>query len=104
MVRRCFVLAAVAAMVAWGMPALADEKEGTHEGKVVKAEKGKLTMTDKDGKKEHTHDIGSDAKVTMDGKEAKLEDLKAGTTVKVTAEKKGDKVVVTKVEAKKSDK
>jgi Cu/Ag efflux protein CusF len=104
MIRRAFVLAVAAGLVAFATPALADEKEGTHEGKVVKAEKGKLTMTDKDGKKEHSHDIGADAKITMDGKEAKLEDLKAGTMVKVTAEKKGDKVVVTKVEAKKDDK
>ena len=103
MIRRCFVLAAVAAMVAWGVPALADEKEGTHEGKVVKAEKGTLTMTDKDGKKEHTHAIGADAKISCDGKDCKLEELKPGTMVKVTAEKKGDKVVVTKVEGKKSE-
>jgi len=102
MLRRSFVMAAVALVVAWGAQSVsAEEKEGTHEGKVVKAESGKLTMTDKDGK-EHSHDIGADAKVTCDGKECKLEDLKAGYPVKVTAEKKGDKVVVTKVEAKKA--
>lgn len=102
MLRRAFALAAVAAMVAWAGPVAADDlKEGTHEGKVVKAEAGKLTMSDKDGKNQHTHAIGADAKVSCDGKECKVEDLKPGATVKVTTEKKGDKVVVTKVEAKK---
>jgi Cu/Ag efflux protein CusF len=100
MVRRSFMLmAAVAAFAFWATPAFAEDvKPGTHEGKVVKAEKGKLVMTDKDNK-EHTHAIGADVKITVDGKEAKLEDLKAGAKIKVTAEKKEDKVVVTKIES-----
>lgn len=102
MLRRSFVLMAVAAVAVWTSSAFAEDvKAGTHEGKVVKAGGGKLTMTDKDGKNEHTHTIGADAKITMDGKDAKLEDLKAGSAVTVTTEKKGDKVVVTKVEGKK---
>ncbi len=102
MVRRTFALVAVAALVAFSGQSFAeDKKAGTHEGKVVKAEKGKLTMTDKDGKNEHTHAVAADAKITSDGKECKLEDLKAGSTVKVTTEKKDDKVVATKIEATK---
>lgn len=102
MLRRTFALAAVVALVTWTMPAYGDdEKAGTHTGKVVKVEAGKLTMSDKDGKNEHTHAIPADAKITLDGKDAKITDLKAGMTVAVTAEKKGDKVQVTKVEAKK---
>ena len=101
MLRRSFVVAAVALLVAWGAQSVsADEQPGTHEGKVVKAESKKLTMTDKDGK-EHSHDIGLDTKITIDGKEGKLEDLKAGMKVKVTTEKKLDKLVVTKIEADK---
>ncbi|WP_439627092.1 hypothetical protein [Gemmata sp.] len=99
MVRRTFVAVALVAFVAFNGVALAEEKAGTHEGKVVKVADGKLTMTDKEGKKEHTHAIPADAKVTVDGKEGKLEDLKAGTAVKVTTESKDKKVVVTKVEA-----
>lgn len=99
MVRRSFMAVALVAFVAFNGVALGEEKAGTHEGKVVKAEAGKLTMTDKEGKKEHTHAVPADAKVTVDGKEAKLEDLKAGTAVKVTTESKDKKVVVTKVEA-----
>lgn len=106
MMRRTFALAAVAVLAFAFSPALVlaeEEKAGTHEGKVVKAEAGKLTMTDKEGKKEHTHAVPASAKVSCDGKDCKLEELKAGCTVKVTTEKKDDKVVVTKVEAKKAE-
>lgn len=107
MLRRTFALAAVAVLALALNPLLADDtkdtKPGTHEGKVVKAEAGKLTMTDKDGKNEHTHTIPAGAKVTCDGKECKVEDLKPGSTVKVTTEKKEDKVVVVSVEAKKAE-
>lgn len=100
MVRRTLFALAAVAFVVFASPALADdEKPGTHEGKVVKVEKDKLTMTGKDGK-EHSHTIPADAKISCDGKECKLEELKAGTGIKVTTEKKGDKVVVTKIEGK----
>jgi len=101
-----FVAALVLALAA-GLPVRADkekdkDKDGTHEGKVVKAGDGKLTMTDKDGKKEHTHEVAKDATITCDGKKCKLEDLKAGFTVRVTTDKDGK--VATKIEAKKSSK
>jgi hypothetical protein len=91
------VLAAFALMFWAGAPALAQEEKGevTHEGTVVKASDGKLTMTGKDAKDEHTHSIARTAKITCDGKDCKLEDLKAGTKVKVTTK---DKEVV-KIEA-----
>jgi Cu/Ag efflux protein CusF len=89
MLRRAFALAALAALALAFNPALADDvKPGTHEGKVVKAEAGKLTMTDKDGKNEHTHTVPAAAKVTCDGKDCKVEDLKPGNSVRVTTEKK----------------
>lgn len=78
-----------------------DKDKNTHEGLFVSAADGKLTMTDKDGKKEHTHDVAKDAKISCDGKECKLEDLKKGVMVKVTVGKKDDKEMVTKIEAKK---
>jgi Cu/Ag efflux protein CusF len=100
MVRRSLLALAAVAFVMWAAPASADDlKAGTHEGKVVKVDGNKLTMSDKDGKNEHTHAIPADAKITVDGKDAKLADLKAGTAIKVTAEKKGDAVHVTKIEA-----
>jgi len=96
MLIRLFALLAVLALLSFvGAPALAAD-DATHEGKVVKVEAGKLTMTDKAGK-EHSHAIGKDVKITVDGKEAKLEDLKPGQQITVTMLKKD----VTKVEAKK---
>jgi hypothetical protein len=92
-------LAVLAVALFVAAPALAAD---THEGMVVKAGDGKLTMTDKDGNNEKTHDIADTAKITCDGKECKLGDLKKGFKVKVTTEKKDDKVVVTKVDAEKS--
>jgi hypothetical protein len=90
------VVALVLAVAFSNSVAAADAK--VHEGKIVKAEKGQLTMTDKDGKNEHTHFIPADATLTCDGKQCKLEDLKAGYSVKVTT--KGDAAqTVTKVEA-----
>jgi len=95
MLIRLFALLAVFALLAFaGAPALA--ADDTHEGKVVKVEAGKLTMTDKAGK-EHSHTISKDVKITVDGKEAKLEDLKPGQQITVTMNKKD----VTKVEVKK---
>jgi hypothetical protein len=96
MMRR--VLPVFVALMAMGLfaarTALAEDM--THEGVVVKVEEGKLTMTDKTDKKEHSHDIGKDVKITLDGKTAKLADLKAGYTLKVTTDAKK---MVTKVEA-----
>jgi hypothetical protein len=102
MLRRSFVLGLAVALVAWVGTAQADDvKMGTHEGIVVKVDGSNLTMSDKAGKTKHTHAVPSDAKITMGGKPAKLADLKAGTAVKVTAEKKGEKAVITKIEGKK---
>jgi len=99
------VLAVLALVL--GNPVLAEQKDkdkdkdNTHSGTVVKAGDGKLTMTDKDGKNEHTHDVAKDAKITCEGKECKLEDLQKGFIVTVTLENKGDKKVATRLEAKK---
>src|SRR5262249_41850046 len=93
------VLALLALALFVSQPALAADK--THEGKIVKAGDGKLTMTDKDGSNEHTHNVAADAKITCDGKECKLSDLKAGYFVKLTTNE--DKKLATKIEAKTKD-
>src|SRR5699024_3098708 len=105
MTRRALLVGLVTlAVAAWTAgPVAAEDKAGTHDGTVVKVEEGKLTMTGKDGKDEHTHAVGRDAKITCDGKECKLEDLMKGYTVRVTTEKKGDETVVTRVDAKKAE-
>src|SRR5439155_25366559 len=85
---RSLALAVLAlAMVLWaGAPVLAADEQ-IHEGKIVKVADGKLTMTDKDGKNEHTHMVPATTLIKCDGKECKLEDLKEGFTVKVTTNK-----------------
>lgn len=51
------------------------EAQGTHSGKVVSISGGQLIMSDHSGK-QHTHVVGSDVRVTLDGKPARLSDLK----------------------------
>jgi hypothetical protein len=69
-------------------PAMSAEK--SHDGKVVSVTEGKdkadgkLVMTDNDGKNEHTHPISSAVKITLNGKAAKLGELKKGDSIKVT--------------------
>jgi hypothetical protein len=80
-------LTVVALMMFTVQAALAQDKE--HDGKVVKAGDGKLTMVTKGSK--HTHEIGKEVKITLDNKPAKLEDLKEGYHIIVTM--RGDDVV-----------
>lgn len=89
------LLAALALAMFVTRPVLAAEAKA-HEAHVVKAGDGKLTLHFKGDDKKHTHDVAKDAKITLDGKEAKLEDLKDGYHVEVTMD---DKHVVTKVVA-----
>jgi hypothetical protein len=68
------------------------------EGKFVEAEvTNKLVMTDKEGKNEHTHTLAADAKISCDGKECKLSDLKKNVLIRVTLDP--DKKVATRIEA-----
>lgn len=93
------LIAAALVFLGWGSPAGAeDKKDGVHEGHVVKVADGKLTMVGAD-KKEVTHEVTKDAKITLDGKEAKLADLKEHTMVKVTMKIEGEKHTITKIEA-----
>jgi hypothetical protein len=98
MLSRILSLAVVAvALVALaGLPLrAADDK--LHEATVVKAGDGKITLTFKGDDQKHTHDVAKDAKITLDDKKAKLEELKEGFPVKVAWD---DKFVITKIEAK----
>lgn len=98
------LLALLALALFVAQPALAadnKDKESTHEGKVVRAGSGQLMMTDLTGANRHTHKVAPDAKITLDGKEAKLEDLKEGFTVKVTYTGSGDKdTIATRIDAR----
>ena len=96
MFRIPFLLFAAVAMVAMvGLPLrAADEK--LHEATVVKVGDGKITLTFKGDAKKHTHDVAKDAKIILDDKKAKLEELKEGFPVKVAWD---DTFVITKIEA-----
>ena len=98
MMSRISFLAAVAVtLVALAGPALLAADDKVQEATVVKAGDGKITLTFKGDEKKHTHDVAKDAKITLDTKEAKLDELKEGTTVNVTMD---DKFVIHKLEAK----
>ena len=75
-----------------------DVADGTHTGVVVSTTSGKLVMSDKDGTNEHSHTITADTKVTLDGKDAVITDLKAGQKVSVTI--KDGKVTTVAAESK----
>jgi len=66
------------------------------EATVVKVGDSKITLTFKGSDQKHTHDVGKDAKITLDDKKAKLEELKEGFHANVTID---DKFVVTKIDA-----
>jgi len=92
------VLCCVLALLVFGMASC--QGADTHQGKVVETSTGKLTMTDSEGKNQHTMDVPTTATVTRDGKTATLADLKPGDTITVTTAKTGTTVAVTKIEAK----
>jgi len=94
----CLVALALALLI--GAPALAEEKKAdtaTHDGKVVSVSGNKLIMTDKDGN-EHTHTLAADAKVWVDNKAAKADDLKPGMRIRVSTPK-DDATKAVKIEA-----
>jgi|SRR5712691_734903 len=76
----------------------------SRKGKVVEAGAGKLTMTDMEGKNQHTHAVAVDATITCGGKKCGLEDLQAGATITVTLEKSSDQTVVTMIREGKAQK
>ena len=96
-----FAVALLALSAFTATPAFSKDEadKDTHEGWVVKTGEHKLTMMGKD-KKEHSHDIGEKTEITLDGKKAKLEDLKEKMHIFVTIKDKH----VTMVEAHTKDK
>lgn len=93
-----FVGLALLLFTAANLPAFADDAK-THEGMVVSAADGKLVMMT-DGK-EHSHKVAASVPVTVNGKVAKLEDLKKGMQIKVSTDKDGNVLSVATVDAKK---
>jgi len=96
--RSLFTALTALALAFWAGNAVAKDDDKTHEGTVVSASEGKLVMTDKDGK-EHSHDVGPAATVTIDGKAGKLTDLRKGDKITVTM---GADNKVTKIDCKRA--
>jgi hypothetical protein len=93
------LLVSGSAVTAGGQAKDAGVKSNTHSGKVVSVDdvKHTLTMTgDTATAKEHTHKVPATAKITCDGKDCKLGDLKTGTRITVTL---GTNDEVTRIEA-----
>ncbi|MBI5724543.1 MAG: hypothetical protein HZA50_11330 [Planctomycetes bacterium] len=97
------MLAVVAALglVVGAFAAAGADKPTTLEGKVTKAVNDKcvLEVTAKDAKEATKVETSDKTVVTIDGKEAKVADLKEGMAVVVTP----DKGLATKIEAKKAE-
>jgi hypothetical protein len=91
------VLVCVLVLLVGGM--VSCQGADTHQGKVVEASPGTLTMTNLEGKNPHTMDVPTTATVTRDGKTVTLVDLKPGDTITVTTAKTGTAAAVTNIEA-----
>jgi hypothetical protein len=89
-------LFALAVVFAFASTAAAEEKV-VDNCKVVKTEGNKLFITDPKGG-QHSAEVTSSAKITIDGKDAKLGDLKEGLKVKLTLEKGDGNIQIVKVE------
>ena len=74
----------------------------THEGRVVSAGSGQITIIDKNGENEQ-FDVADDAKITRNGSTAALGDVEEGDVVKVTVGERNGKLVAVVIEAKVSE-
>ena len=73
-------------------PAVSDPN--TKEGKIVSVGSGKLVLQE-DANKQSTLTVVDSAVVSINGKVAKLEDLKKGTQVRVKTNTSGDVIAIT---------
>lgn len=79
-----------------------DPPPTTHEyqGSFVAMKAEEITFRDQDGKTQRSFPVDEKAKITRDGKSAKLEDLKSGDRLKITTEERLQlKEVATVIEA-----
>lgn len=99
MTRLAMALLMVAAMAFTCATVLAQAGDTvTHEGSIVKVEKDQMTIKSADAQNVIT--LTPTTKYTLDGKAAKLEDLKPGFKVKTTCKKEGTKFTAVSVDAK----
>lgn len=78
---------------------MASAQGNVHQVTIVEVKDGKLTVADKKGNM-ITLPVSKTAKISLDGKTSKLEDLKKDQPAAVTAEKVGEEKQITSIEAK----
>jgi hypothetical protein len=95
---RCIVAAVVGSMaVALLLPGPASAAPENHKGTVVSATTGKITIKDEGGK-EQSFSVDSMARITLNGKPARLEDFQPTMPVHVTTDEKGKVLAVSTVD------
>jgi Cu/Ag efflux protein CusF len=87
----------IAILLALTSPALALEAKG--KIKKTSVDQKEITVTDQDGK-DLEFVMDDDAKIQLNDKDTKLKELKKGDEITVTYEKKGGKLIASKVECK----
>src|SRR3954464_12592864 len=70
-----------------------------HEGKVSTAGQGKIAIIAKNGDNKQ-FDVADDAKITLNGKPAKLSDVEVGDVVTLTVKERQGKQVAVVIEAR----
>jgi hypothetical protein len=88
------VVLALTLLVGLAAPVLADEARGKIQS--VNADKNEFVVTDNNAK-DWTFQMDPDAKVRLNDQDKKLSDLKKGDEVRVTYQKKGEKLVCTQI-------
>ena len=81
-------------VLALGAPALADEAKG--KIKSIDADKSQFVLTNANGKDWTIH-MADSAKVRLNDKDSKLDNLKVDDVVTITYEKKGDRLEATEI-------
>jgi hypothetical protein len=62
---------------------MSNSSNTTHQGKVVSVSGNQVTSTCSDGE-QHVHEVNKETRVTCDGKDSKVAQLKSGDTIRVT--------------------
>jgi hypothetical protein len=99
MIRLPFTLIGILVQRCWLAWPLRPRRRRERKIKSVEADKGQFTMTDVNNKN-WTITLGTNAKVFLNDKEAKLADLQADDEVAIKYEKDGEKFIASEVRCK----
>ncbi len=72
---------------------MAQTTNSTHQGKVVSVSGNKVTSTCSNGE-QHVHTVSKDTRVTCDGHDSKVAELKSGDSIRVTMSDKSTVVSI----------